>query len=83
MVSTFLKRGLLLAVLSITFGLLAATFLDDVAWAMLAFISTFVGGIVVGVWRDRRIKKAFRENPEWSPRETVEQFRFGRRKGGP
>ena len=81
MVSVFLKRGAIIAVLSMTLGLLTLAVVDDISWALFASMGTFVIGLLVGIWRDRRIKRAFMENPLWSPLETVDQFRFGRRRG--
>ncbi len=80
MVWIFLKRGVLLSVLSIALGLLTLSLLGDVGWAMFVFLGTLISGLFVGIWRDRGIKRAFREDPNKSPRQVIEHFKLGRRR---
>ncbi len=80
MVWSFLKRAFLLSALSMALGLLILSLFRDIGWAMLVFLGTLTIGVLVGIWRDRRLKRAFRENPEKSPRQVIEQFRLGRRR---
>ncbi len=75
---SFLKIAFLLSALLMAPGLLTFALLDDVGWAMLVFLGTLIPGISARLWQDRKIKRVFRENPERSPRQVIDEVRLRR-----